>query len=70
LTDKGREKARKLVKTHRLWEVYLHTHLDTPHVHSTAHRLEHSIDETQLHQMDQELDYPDIDPHGTPIPRE
>ena len=70
LTDDGREKARKLVKTHRLWEVYLHTHLDTPHVHSTAHRLEHSIDETQLHQMDQELDYPDTDPHGTPIPRE
>jgi len=70
LTDEGRERARKLVKTHRLWEVYLHTHLDTPHVHSTAHRLEHSIDESQLHQMDQELDYPDIDPHGTPIPRE
>lgn len=70
LTNKGREKARKLVRTHRLWEVYLHTHLDTPHVHSTAHRLEHTIDESQLQKMDQELDYPDIDPHGTPIPRE
>ncbi|MFA5506277.1 MAG: metal ABC transporter permease [Vulcanimicrobiota bacterium] len=70
LTEEGRERARKLVRTHRLWEVYLHTHLDTPHVHSTAHRLEHTIDEKQLRQMDQELDYPDLDPHGTPIPRE
>ena len=70
LTDPGREKARQLVRTHRLWEVYLHTHLDTPHVHSTAHRLEHSIDQKQLDQMDRELDYPDIDPHGSPIPRE
>lgn len=70
LTDAGRERARTLVRTHRLWEVYLHTHLDTPHVHTTAHRLEHSIDEKQLRQMDKELDYPDTDPHGTPIPRE
>jgi manganese/zinc/iron transport system permease protein len=70
LTEEGRAKARKMVKTHRLWEVYLDTHLDTPHVHSTAHRLEHTLDESQLHQMDQELDYPDTDPHGTPIPRE
>jgi Mn-dependent DtxR family transcriptional regulator len=57
------------VRTHRLWEVYLHTHLDTPHVHSTAHRLEHSIDEKQLSQMEHELDYPELDPHGTPIPK-
>lgn len=69
LTDSGREKARTLVRTHRLWEVYLHTHLDTPHVHSTAHRLEHSVDDQQLSQLARELDYPEIDPHGTPIPK-
>ena len=68
LTDSGLEKARTLVRSHRLWEVYLHTHLDTPHVHTTAHRLEHSIDERELSTMEQELDYPQEDPHGTPIP--
>lgn len=70
LTDAGRERARQLVRSHRLWEVYLHTHLETPHVHSTAHRLEHSTDQKQLSQMEKELDYPQTDPHGTPIPKE
>lgn len=70
LTSGGKEKARTLVRSHRLWEVYLHTHLGTPHIHSTAHRLEHTTDESQLSQMEQELDYPDHDPHGTPIPRD
>lgn len=70
LTPNGRERARQMVRTHRLWEVYLDTHLATPHFHSTAHRLEHSIDSRDLEELDRELDYPPTDPHGSPIPRE
>ena len=47
LTDQGRAAARKLVRTHRLWETYLVQHLGMPldHVHEPAHRVEHFIDE-------------------------
>lgn len=69
LTEEGRTRARQLVRSHRIWEVYLSTHLNTPHIHSTAHRLEHTLDPEELATMEAELDYPERDPHGTPIPK-
>lgn len=68
LSDLGRERARQLVRSHRIWEVYLSTHLNTPHIHSTAHRLEHALSPGELETLAAELDNPDQDPHGTPIP--
>ena len=72
LTDSGRDKARRLVRSHRMWEVYLHQHLELPvdHLHSTAHRLEHSTDPGQRAALEQELGHPEMDPHGKPIPPE
>lgn len=43
LTESGRSAASRLVRTHRLWEVYLvrELGLSPDHVHETAERLEH-----------------------------
>lgn len=72
LTEEGRKKAKTLVRTHRLWEVYLHQYLEKPpgRVHSTAHRLEHSTDDENRQKLQQALGDPGEDPHGKPIPPE
>ncbi len=70
LTPSGRDKAHQLVRSHRIWEVYLDTHLNTPHIHSTAHRLEHALTPTELANLEAELNFPAHDPHGTQIPTE
>src|SRR5262249_41201591 len=43
LTPDGRERAKRLVRGHRLWEAYLVKHLGLPldHVHAPADRVEH-----------------------------
>ena len=70
LTDAGREKARKLVRSHRLWETYLVQHLGLPldHVHEPAHRVEHYIDERLQQEIEAEVDTEGQDPHGRKIP--
>lgn len=72
LTESGRQKARRLVRSHRMWEVYLHQHMKLPvdHLHDAAHRLEHSTDPKQRAALEQELGSPEVDPHGKPIPPE
>lgn len=69
LTDLGRDRAKQLVRSHRMWEVYLHKHLDTPHIHTTAHVLEHNTEPHELSQLEEELNFPETDPHGSPIPK-
>lgn len=70
LTELGRETARKLVRSHRLWETYLVEQLGMPldHVHEPAHRVEHYIDEDIQKQLAAELDASAQDPHGRQIP--
>jgi manganese/zinc/iron transport system permease protein len=70
LTTASRTAAAELVRGHRLWEIYLTTRLDLPpdHVHPPAERMEHFIDRTLRDQLVAELDNPDRDPHGKPIP--
>ncbi len=72
LTEPGSQQARRLVRSHRMWEVYLHRHLDRPahRVHSTAHQLEHSTDHEFREELNQILGSPEQDPHGKPIPPE
>lgn len=72
LTEAGRDRARRLVRSHRMWELYLHQFLGKPleRLHDTAHKLEHSTDETRRRQLHDELGRPDSDPHGKPIPPE
>lgn len=70
LTDKGREAAKKLVRSHRLWETYLVQTLGMPldHVHEPAHRVEHFIDEQLRQDLESEVDTTGQDPHGRQIP--
>jgi Mn-dependent DtxR family transcriptional regulator len=70
LTSIGRNKARALVRSHRLWESYLQKHFALPqdHLHAPAHRVEHYIDEGLRTELASELESPDRDPHGKEIP--
>lgn len=70
LTESGRKIARKLVRSHRLWEAYLVEHLGMPldHVHEPAHRVEHFIDDRLREELEAEVDTSSGDPHGREIP--
>lgn len=72
LTARGREAARALVRSHRLWEAYLGEHFDLPldHLHAPAERIEHYIGPSLREQLARELARPGIDPHGKQIPPE
>lgn len=69
LTDDGRAEARRLVRTHRLWETYLVNELGLrpDHVHSTAETLEHVTTEEMARELRRQTDEA-TDPHGKPIP--
>lgn len=70
LTPAGREHARRLIRSHRLWESYLEKHLPIPadHVHFGAHQLEHVTDARMEKRLAEQTDRPEHDPHGRPIP--
>jgi manganese/zinc/iron transport system permease protein len=70
LTDTGREAARTLVRSHRLWESFLAKHfvLGTGRFHESAEQVEHFLDPELLAELDQDLDRPGVDPHGRAIP--
>lgn len=70
LTKTGREIALRVIRYHRLVELYLVEELDVPwdQVHSQAEIWEHSLSEILAERMDQVLGNPAIDPHGSPIP--
>ncbi|HMP08638.1 MAG TPA: metal ABC transporter permease, partial [Lacipirellulaceae bacterium] len=70
LTDLGRDEARLMVRSHRLWESYLVQFLGLPadHVHGPAHRVEHYLGPELREQLEQDLDAARVDPHGRSIP--
>ncbi|MHC5043203.1 MAG: metal ABC transporter permease [Planctomycetota bacterium] len=71
LTDAGLERAARVVRNHRIWELYLTRRLDiaADHVHRDAEDMEHALDDAVLEAIDQALGRPTVDPHGRPIPR-
>lgn len=70
LTNSGRDAARQLVRSHRLWEAFLVKHLGLPldHVHDPAHRVEHYIDAEIQQRIVEDLESSAHDPHGRDIP--
>lgn len=70
LTPAGQEQASLLLRSHRLWESYLHKHfqLDSGSHHESADRVEHFLDHELQSQLDAELDSPHVDPQGKSIP--
>ncbi|MDG1571291.1 metal-dependent transcriptional regulator [Robiginitalea sp. M366] len=70
LTSGGTAQALRVIRKHRLWEVFLVEKLDFSwdEVHEVAEQLEHIASEKLIDRLDALLDYPDFDPHGDPIP--
>ena len=70
LSDEGLTRGRRIVRRHRLWELYLSDRLSIPdsHLHDPAHRIEHFLDEDLTRRLEEKLDRPDRDPHGREIP--
>jgi DtxR family Mn-dependent transcriptional regulator len=70
LTDKGRKMALKIIRRHRLWELFLVQVLNYKwdEIHDEAERLEHSTSDLLEQRLDEALGYPTRDPHGHVIP--
>ena len=70
LTEIGRKQALRIVRRHRLWELFLVEILNYQwdEIHDEAERLEHVTSEGMEQRLDKALGYPKIDPHGDPIP--
>ncbi|MBM4166901.1 MAG: metal-dependent transcriptional regulator [Ignavibacteria bacterium] len=70
LTKKGKSTALKIVRRHRLWEMFLVKFLDFSwdEIHNEAELLEHVTSEKMESKLDAVLGFPKIDPHGDPIP--
>ncbi|MBI5033835.1 MAG: metal-dependent transcriptional regulator [Chloroflexi bacterium] len=70
LTQTGRDKARGLLRRHRLAERLFTDvlNLDWARAHEEADKLEHSLSSTAEAQLATTLGYPDTCPHGNPIP--
>ncbi len=70
LTSKGKNIAVKIVRKHRLWEVFLVNKLNYnwDEVHELAEQLEHIKSNSLTDKLDAYLDFPEYDPHGDPIP--
>lgn len=71
LTETGREVALKIVRRHRLLELFLFQVLKYPDdtVHDEAERLEHHISDEFENRIDEILGFPTECPHGSPIPQ-
>ena len=70
LTAKGKRMAVKIVRRHRLWEMFLVKFLgfSWDQIHDEAERLEHVTSDELERRIDKALGYPTVDPHGDPIP--
>jgi manganese/zinc/iron transport system permease protein len=70
LTTEGEKRGRRVVRLHRLWELYLtqYVNLASDHVHEDAETIEHIITPELEQKLLEELNYPDLDPHQARIP--
>lgn len=70
LTPKGETLALRMLRKHRLVEMFLVTvlKLDWAEINEEAEQLEHAVSDRLLEKIDAFLDRPEHDPHGDPIP--
>ncbi len=70
LTPRGRELALRMLRKHRLIELFLVKTLDLTwdQVHEEAEHMEHAVSEFLVDRIDEFLEHPGCDPHGDPIP--
>lgn len=71
LTGAGLTEARRVVRNHRLWELFLARRLDlaSDHVHRDAEEMEHTLPPEVVAELDRLLGQPHTGTHGEPIPR-
>lgn len=70
LTEAGEREALRLIRAHRLIELFLTEIVDLPwdEVHEEAERLEHAVSDRLVERIAELLGHPAVDPHGDPIP--
>lgn len=70
LTPKGLDVALRVLRRHRLIELYLMEELgyELHEVHDEAEVLEHHVSDRFIDALAHKLGDPDLDPHGDPIP--
>lgn len=70
LTPAGRAVAMRMVRRHRLIELFLVKTLDLSwdQVHEEAENMEHAVSDALIDRIDEFLGRPASDPHGDPIP--
>lgn len=70
LTESGRELALRVLRKHRIVEMFLVQvlQLDWAEINEEAELLEHAISDKLVEKMDAYLGFPKTDPHGDPIP--
>jgi DtxR family Mn-dependent transcriptional regulator len=71
LTRAGRMLALRVIRRHRLIELFLLQTLDMTwdEVHDEAEHMEHAVSDLLVERIDAFLGRPEVDPHGDPIPR-
>ncbi len=72
LTSSGVSDAMRIVRLHRLWELYLNEYMNIApdHVHDSAEQMEHLLTPELEALLEKRLNYPALDPHQETIPRE
>lgn len=72
LTSGGFQTASRVVRNHRLWELYLTRRAGyaEDHVHDDAEEMEHLLAEENIAHLMGVLGHPVADPHGRRIPTE
>src|SRR5262245_6089342 len=70
LTKQGRALALRMLRRHRLIELFLvrTLNLTWDQVHEEAENMEHSVSDMLIDRIDEYLGRPETDPHGDPIP--
>src|SRR5437879_12750567 len=70
LTPQGRRAALRMIRRHRILELYLTQHLgyDWGGVHAEAEQLEHAVSDDLIERMASALGQPQYATHGHPIP--
>jgi DtxR family Mn-dependent transcriptional regulator len=70
LTEKGRKAAALVIRKHRLTEMFLVERMGFgwEEVHEIAEQIEHIKAPEFFDRMDKLMDFPKVDPHGSPIP--
>jgi len=70
ITPAGEALAARVLRRHRLWEVFLVERLQMrwEQAHETACRLEHATPDEVIERLDSFLNHPRVNPRGAPIP--